>query len=174
MKNFIVSAVCLTLILMLTASVASAQTENLSEDKIFTNNKHELAIRLEDYVKDELGDNLYYEELAKMAPTDMEKSVILGFANDEKHHAEIFTDILQKITRKPYQAPQIEKPVMPNNYRDALLVRIRNESNDYKKYGNEYLAAKNFELKNAFLRASMDENIHAERLLYLLELLDKQ
>jgi len=58
---------------------------------------------------------------------------------------------------------------LDGDYREILMDRVLDESGDYRKYAEQYRNTGNKELQDAFIKASTDENVHALRLLYLLD-----
>ena len=129
-----------------------------------------LLLRLVEYIGDEYSDSYYYKELSEKAPTEMQKKMLLEFSEDEKKHAERFSKEVQKITGKPYIHPSIKIPKIPEDYKTALQARVVNEANDFRKYGHEYYAATVPSLKSAFYLAQIDENVHALKILDMLNM----
>ncbi|SHI09287.1 ferritin-like domain-containing protein [Sporanaerobacter acetigenes] len=127
-----------------------------------------LVKRLEEYIQDELQDSAYYKELAKLAPTDFSKEIILGFSQDEAMHAENFQRTYYMITGRYYMPGPIE-PIVISDYEDALKQRVLAETRDYKKYGEEYLMAPNKYLKDLFFNTRTVEAQHAMRISILFE-----
>lgn len=127
-----------------------------------------LILRLEEYIQDELQDSAYYRELAKLAPTDRAREIILGFSADEAGHAANFQQAYYSLTGRRYMPEPLE-PIVIKDYEDALKVRIIAETNDYKKYGEEYLMAPTRYLKDLFFMTRTVEAQHAMRIPILFE-----
>lgn len=126
------------------------------------------AEKLETYIRAELGDAALYRELAKIAPSEEDRKLLLEFSADEQSHAQEFQKIYTMLTRSVYN-PEVSTPVITKPYRDVLHERILDESGDFRKYGEQYIIpTMNSELTRAYYRARTDENVHALRLLYLL------
>ncbi|QUH20016.1 ferritin-like domain-containing protein [Alkaliphilus sp. B6464] len=128
----------------------------------------ELIPRLEEYIQDELQDSAYYKTLAKLAPTQRAKDLIMEFSADEAMHAENFQRAYFMITGR-YFMPQPLEPVVIEDYEEALKIRILAETKDYKKYGDEYLRAPNKYLKDLFFETRTVEAQHAMRIPILFE-----
>ena len=125
-----------------------------------------LAKRLEMYIKDETADSLLYRELSKIAPNDADKKLLIEFSEDEQVHAENFQKIYKTITGKMYE-PKIQKPEISGSFDHILKDRVLNESRDFRKYAQQYIATqRNETLRDAYFNAETDENVHALRLLY--------
>ena len=123
---------------------------------------------LKTYIAAEIQDSLLYTELAKIAPTLDDRTLLLEFAADEQAHADEFKHILRTITGQ-YFNPVPERIVINMPYRDILRDRVIDESGDFRKYGNEYIEVPHSSpLKRAYYRARTDENVHALRLLKML------
>lgn len=127
-----------------------------------------LITRLEEYIQDELQDSAYYRELAKLAPTELSKEIILGFSEGEKEHAETFQNVYITLTGRRY-IPKPLEPIEIKDYEDALKIRVIAETNDYKKYGDEYLMAPTKYLQDIFFSVRTVEAQHAIRISILFE-----
>lgn len=123
---------------------------------------------LAEYIQDEMQDSAYYQELAKLAPTDRAKSIILEFSQDESTHAKNFQEAYRILTGH-YYTPQPLQPIIITDYNDALKIRIIAETNDYKKYGDQYLRAPNKYFKDLFFTTRTVEAQHAMRITILFE-----
>jgi Rubrerythrin. len=123
---------------------------------------------LEEYIKDELTDSRYYELLAQKAPTQKAKDLLMEFSKDEKMHAQDFMNAYFMLTGRRYQPPKIEDPKVPDDFMEALQQRILAETNDYKKYGEQYLKAPTAYLRNLFFMTRTSEAQHAMRIPYLM------
>jgi len=124
--------------------------------------------KLQLYIKAELGDAALYRELAKIAPNEDDRQLLLEFAEDEQSHANEFQRIYRTMTGRSYN-PMIEPPVLQGTFNEILRERVIDESGDFRKYGQQYIQTdSNSVLKEAYYRARTDENVHALRLLYML------
>jgi len=120
------------------------------------------------YISAELSDAALYRELSKIAPSETARQLLMEFAEDEQAHAEEFKRIYRALAGRSYN-PSMQPVVLHGSYRDILRERVLDESGDFRKYGEQYLqTTQNNVLKNAYYRARTDENVHALRLLYLL------
>ena len=128
----------------------------------------ELIPRLEEYIQDELQDAAYYNALAELAPTQRAKDLIIEFGMDEAKHAENFQRTYYMLTGR-YYIPQPLQPIVIEDYEDALKMRVIAETNDYEKYGKEYLMAPNKYLQDLFFNTRTVEAKHAMRMSILFE-----
>lgn len=129
--------------------------------------KSELARDLQEYIHDEMSDSLYYQELARMAPTRMAQDILMGFSRDEKMHADNFMKAYYRLCGKTYRPEPVRPPVIPN-YEEALKQRILAETRDYQKYGEKYMAVCDPCLRKMFWDARTGEAQHAMRIPILL------
>lgn len=126
--------------------------------------------KLQTYINAEENDATLYKELAKIAPSETDRQLLIEFSEDEQFHADEFKRIYRAMTGRSYN-PIVQPIVLKNPYYDILRDRVLDESGDFRKYGEQYLlTTQNDTLKNAYYRAKMDENVHALRLLYLISL----
>lgn len=142
--------------------------DNYSNEYWSCNYYQQLIKDLAEYIQDELQDAYYYQELSKLAPTDRAKTIILEFSRDESNHAQNFQEAYRSITGM-YYTPSPLKPVVIEDYEDALKLRIIAETNDYKKYGDQYLKAPTKYLQDLFFTTRTVEAQHAMRIPILFE-----
>ena len=123
---------------------------------------------LGEYIQDETRDAQYYNILAEQAPTPFAREIILEFSRDEAQHAANFKEAYLCLTGKPYEEQPMAGPVVPE-YRQALKDRTIAETNDFIKYGKQYLMAPDPYLRNLFFITGRIEAVHAMRIPLLFE-----
>lgn len=129
-----------------------------------------MLMKLQEYITAELTDYEFYMELSKMAPSDEAKFILIGIAEDEKCHAEMFQKIYRQMTGCCC-CPKICPIVLQGKYEDILIDRVFDETADYKKYRCDLLTVSpNTAFWNACYKAGTDENCHANKLLCLVEM----
>ncbi|NMA80081.1 MAG: hypothetical protein GX967_05490 [Clostridiales bacterium] len=127
-----------------------------------------LAARLEEYIKSELSDSALYAELAKKAPSSNYRKILMEMAADDTSHANEFKRIYKSMTGRNYN-PIVKPPALKGSFNEILRSRIPSESDDYRKYCEEYITSKgNSVLKTTFYLAGIDDNVHALHLIYML------
>ncbi len=129
--------------------------------------KNELIYDLRDYIQDELKDSVYYEELARIAPTRRAQEILMEFSRDEKKHAESFMDAYCRLTGKKFH-PGPVRPSYICDYEQSLKDRIIEETNAYEEYGKKYQELCDPCLRRLFWDARTDEATHAMRIPILL------
>ena len=124
--------------------------------------------RLKEYITDENDSEIFYEELAKIAPNDNYRQLLMAMSNDEEDHAETFKQIYHHMTGKTFD-PEVSKPIFESSFDDILWMRVLDETSNYRKYGYQYFQTDpRSELSAAYYIAKTDENVHAMRLLYMI------
>jgi rubrerythrin len=126
------------------------------------------AQKLQMYINAELSDSALYKELAKIAPNDAYRQLLMEFSEDEQGHADEFKRIYRTLTGRSYH-PLVKPLVLTDSFEAILRDRVIDESGDYRKYGEQYIqTVGNDMLKDAYYRARTDENVHALRILSML------
>ncbi|WP_433618809.1 ferritin-like domain-containing protein [Paenibacillus cellulositrophicus] len=107
-----------------------------------------------------------YEGLARLAPTDDARKQILEIRQDEIKHLNVFSQIYTAMTGKQ-PTPQIVESC-PSDYRAGLNFAFKDEQDTVDFYQEIADKAINPQIKEAFKRASTDEQNHAVWFLYFL------
>lgn len=125
--------------------------------------------KIEAIIRNELSDAELYRKLAQIAPNETQKKLMLEIAADEQAHADEFKLIYRDLTGEIYR-PNIEPIDIDTSYEDILRDRVIVEADDFRRYMYEYQEYFTDEsLREAFYLAAIDENVHALKLLDLLE-----
>ncbi len=107
-----------------------------------------------------------YELLASQAPNDETKKRILEIRNDEIRHYETFWYLYISLTGKQ-PTPQIIHQC-PADYKSGVLASFIDEQEAVAFYHNIARSADNPVIRDAFTRASADEQNHAVWFLYFM------
>lgn len=107
-----------------------------------------------------------YEQLARMAKTQVEKEQILEIRQDEIRHFEAFSGIYRELTGRQPAAENIEK--CPDKYQEGLEFAFRDEQETVDFYQDIADKSQNPVIKENFRRAAYDEQNHAVWFLYFL------
>ncbi|WP_082339654.1 ferritin-like domain-containing protein [Lysinibacillus sp. FJAT-14222] len=108
-----------------------------------------------------------YEKLAKMAPTEDEKSRILEIQKDEKRHLEGFSKIYTNLTGRNPSYQIIED--CPDNYRAGIEFAFKDEQEAVDSYLDIVDKANDPIIKERFRRAAADEQNHAVWFLFFFQ-----
>lgn len=111
-----------------------------------------------------------YEQLSRMAKSQIEKDQIPEIRQDEIRHFEEFSRIYRELTGRQPVVENIEK--CPNQFKEGVEFAFRDEQETVDFYLDIADKAQNPVIKEAFRRAAADEQNHAVWFLYFL--LNKQ
>ncbi|MBM4763044.1 ferritin family protein [Bacillus sp. B15-48] len=100
-----------------------------------------------------------YERLAKMAPTQEERNIILEIQKDEKRHLEEFSRIFTNLTGRQPSYKIIEE--CPDNYQPGIEFAFKDEQEAVDFYLDISDNAQDMTIKDRFRRAAADEQNHA-------------
>lgn len=123
---------------------------------------------LESFIEAEMRDAELYTTLARQAPNENAREILTEIAEDEQGHSNEFKRIYRMLTGRRFTA-QVNPIQLTDTYENILRERIIDESGDYRKYGEQYIMTRqNIPLSDAYFKAMLDENVHALRIIYLL------
>lgn len=122
------------------------------------------------FIEDEERDAFLYKELSNRAPTSKIREILFSMSMDEQSHSERFKKIYKSITGRSF-SPIVIPPDLNDNFRDIIANQIIGETEGYIKYSEQYYKSNNKVLKDAYFTALTDENAHAHKLGYILEIL---
>ncbi len=126
-----------------------------------------LADKLLEFIAEETSASLYYQQLAALAPGSGEKELLRKLAKDEARHAAYLRTVYRQITGRPGRVLPASPPSI-DSYQGALRQRLFAESNDYLKYGDEFLTAPDMYLRCLFYKIGAAEAQHGMILTILL------
>ena len=107
-----------------------------------------------------------YERLADQAPNAVIKNRILEIRNDEIRHYGTFWHIYVSLTGKQ-PSPQMTRQC-PLDYKNGVLAAFIDEQETVDFYHEIARSSNNLVVKEAFTRASADEQNHAVWFLYFM------
>ncbi|GAB6100744.1 hypothetical protein JCM16358_26230 [Halanaerocella petrolearia] len=124
-------------------------------------------------IESALEDAAFYKALAEIAPDQFTREMFNEFAKDEREHAYQFRRAYERLTGDTYTSEyEYEVELAEDEYEEALVRSIREDTAEYKDYKNYYLMTNNPYLRDIFFNAMHDEMYHAVRELYLLQMMD--
>lgn len=113
-------------------------------------------------IADERNDELFYDYLISVAPTEQEKRVIESIRNDERKHRRMLRELYAQLTgRQP--APGLgeqEEFKRPNSYLEGIEQALMGELKAFEKYRGVYLALPDI-YKPVMFEIMTDEMKHA-------------
>lgn len=101
----------------------------------------QLVLRLiQESIADERHDELFYDYLLSVAPSDQDKQVITSIRDDERKHNRWFRQIYTELTgQRPPEMPEREAFQQPQSYLDGIEKALMGELKAFEKYRIIYL-----------------------------------
>lgn len=130
--------------------------------------------RIRMYIEDEERDAIIYKQLSNIAQSTKSREILFEISNDEQSHSDSFKKLYYSITGRSYK-PLVIPPELNGTFKDVILNQILEETDTSRKYEEQYYIAQNKTLKNIYLKAKIDEQVHTNKLIYILlyELIQK-
>lgn len=94
----------------------------------------EALVLIEDAVQGEKNDELFYNELIKLAPTEEEQNIIASIRDDEMKHNKMFKKIYKDFTGKNIESIEDQPFEKPTNYLDGITKALFGELKAVEKY----------------------------------------
>lgn len=129
--------------------------------------------QVKEYITDENEDEMFYDNLISLAPSDEQKKIIADIRDDERIHVKIFRKIFTQLTGVvlPMAMPNMKKTEYENmTYMDGLKKALFGELDAIKKYRETIAYMPNKELYDMFMYVLTDEIRHADKYNYLITL----
>ncbi|GED31121.1 MULTISPECIES: ferritin-like domain-containing protein [Brevibacillus] len=90
---------------------------------------------IQEAIAGERHDELFYDYLLSVAPTEQEKQVITGIRNDERKHNSYFRQIYTQLTgQRPRVSEEGETFQKPASYLDGIEQALMGELKAFEKY----------------------------------------
>lgn len=128
---------------------------------------------VKEYIADENEDEMFYDKLIKLAPSEEQKRIIADIRDDERIHGKIFRKIFTKLTGVvlPMPNPNMSKTEHENmSYMEGLKKALFGELNAVKKYRETMAYMPSKELYDMFMYVLTDEIRHSDKYNYLITL----
>ncbi|MCZ8523511.1 MULTISPECIES: ferritin-like domain-containing protein [Paenibacillus] len=114
-------------------------------------------------VQGERNDELFYDQLIKMAPDREQAEVIRSIRNNERGHNQMFRQIYQNLTGHVVTGISNEIPEHVNSYTDGLQKAFEGELSAVEKYRMIWFGLPNGIYKDTVLGIILDEQKHAQK-----------
>lgn len=123
---------------------------------------------IEEAVQGERADELLYDYLISIAPSQEEKDIIISIRDDERNHRKWYKDIYKYYTGQEIEATNGEEFVKPQSYIAGISKAIFGELGAMEKYRfiREGLPVRLF--RDTVFRIITDEMKHATKYNYIL------
>lgn len=121
-------------------------------------------------VGSEREDELFYDYLISVAPTQDEKDIIASIRNDERHHNQMFRSIYRDFTGQEVQTTDGEAFVKPDDYLDGIKTALFGELKAVEKYRKIRQCLPHGPYRDMLFEIITDELKHASKYNYLFAL----
>lgn len=123
---------------------------------------------IQEAVQDERADELRYDYLISVAPTQEEKDIITSIRDDERNHRKWFREIYEYYTGEEIESKNGEAFVRPASYLEGISKAVFGELGALEKYRfiREGLPSRLY--RDAVFRILTDEMKHATKYNYIL------
>ena len=120
-------------------------------------------------VGDEKEDEMFYEELINIAPTQKEKDIIASIRDDERKHNKILRDLYYKFTGTMLPSDtSMPSPTQSKTYKEQLEKALFGELDAVKKYRKIMGAMPDDESYTLLMSIMTDEIRHANKYNFLI------
>ncbi|PWW04772.1 rubrerythrin [Paenibacillus cellulosilyticus] len=119
-------------------------------------------------VQDERHDELFYEELIRLAPTQAQQEIITSIREDERGHNRMFRSMYKELTGQDIAPPANVPFQKPASYVDGLTQALFGELSAVEKYRAIWSGLPAGVYQNTVLGIILDEQKHATKYNYLL------
>lgn len=116
---------------------------------------------IENAVAGEREDELFYDYLISIAPTQEAKNIIQGIRDDERKHNRLFRKLYLELTGYEIPSVQEEEFVKPQSYCDGVKKALLGELSAVQKYRQILYALQNRVHINMLTEIITDELRHA-------------
>ncbi|TDF98089.1 ferritin family protein [Paenibacillus piri] len=137
---------------------------------IWSTNSQQTLELIKQSVQGERNDELFYDELIKLAPTSEQAAIITSIRNDERNHNRMFRDMYLEMTGQPISGVSNETFNKPRSYVQGLEQALMGELAAVEKYRRIWFGLPAGIYKDTVLGIILDELKHADKYNYLLHL----
>lgn len=121
-------------------------------------------------IEGEREDELFYDYLISVAPTQEEKDIIGSIRDDERKHNRMFRSIYQSLTGQTVPAQEAVDFVKPASYRDGIRKAFFGELAAVERYRDIRAGLPDRYYRDMLFEIITDEQKHAAKYNYILDL----
>ena len=125
---------------------------------------------IKEAVQGERNDELFYDELIKLAPNPQQAAIIASIRDDERGHNQMFRGIYREITGQEITGISNEQYQHINSYVTGLQRALEGELSAVEKYRKIWFGLPNGIYRDTVFGIILDEMKHATKYNYLLTL----
>ncbi|MNJ44205.1 hypothetical protein D3C77_392470 [compost metagenome] len=133
--------------------------------------KYQMALDLiRTSVQGERNDELFYDELIRLAPDEEQKNIIISIRDDERKHNKLFRHIYYSLTGQQITGVSNEQFIRPKTYLDGIRQALFGELAAVDKYKQIWLGLPEGEFRDTVMGILLDELKHSGKYNYLFTL----
>lgn len=121
-------------------------------------------------VQDERNDELFYDELIKLAPTPEQAAIITSIRNDERSHNAMFRSMYREMTGHDVHGVSDEQYQPVRTYSEGIQKALQGELSAVEKYRKIWFGLPYGIYKDTVNGIILDELKHASKYNYLFSL----
>ncbi|NIK75162.1 rubrerythrin [Paenibacillus castaneae] len=125
---------------------------------------------MKEAVQGERNDELFYDELIKLAPNQDQASIIASIRDDERSHNQMFRDMFKEITGQDITGVSNEQYQRVTSYVEGLQRALLGELSAVEKYRKIWFGLSPGIYRDTVLGIIFDELKHASKYNYLFTL----
>ncbi|WP_098742775.1 ferritin-like domain-containing protein [Paenibacillus sp. EZ-K15] len=130
----------------------------------------EALVLIEQAVSGEREDELFYDYLVSVAPTQEIKDIIISIRDDERKHNRMFRMIYEAFTGKTIQSPTEVQFQKPNSFIEGIEKALMGELRAVEKYRNIRAGMPNRYYRDMIFEIITDELKHASKYNFIMNL----
>lgn len=137
---------------------------------IYPQNRKEGLQLIKESVSGEREDELFYDYLISVAPTDEAKNIIMGIRDDERKHNKLLRMVYKQLTGKTLPPPEQPSFERPRSYCAGIKKAIKGEVGAVIRYRKILYSMQDRVYMNILIEIMTDEIRHASlyNLLYTM------
>ncbi|MFB4321275.1 ferritin-like domain-containing protein [Priestia sp. BR_2] len=125
---------------------------------------------IEQAVSGEREDELFYDYLISMAPTQQEKEIIISIRDDERKHNRMFRMIYEAFTGRAIQSPTEVQFQKPESFIEGVEKALMGELKAVERYRNIRAGLPNRYYRDMVFEILTDELKHASKYNFIMNL----
>ncbi|TXK73861.1 ferritin family protein [Paenibacillus sp. N3.4] len=125
---------------------------------------------MKEAVQGETNDELFYDELIKLAPNAEQASIITSIRDDERGHNHMFRGIFRELTGQEITGVSNEQYQRVDSYVNGLKKALQGELSAVEKYRKLWFSLPAGIYKDTVYGIILDELKHASKYNYLITL----
>lgn len=125
---------------------------------------------IKESVQGERNDELFYDELIKLAPTTEQSTIISSIRDDERSHNQMFRKIYQELTGHEIYGVSSEQYQQVGSYINGIQQALLGELSAVEKYRKIWFGLPTGIYRDTIFGIILDELKHASKYNYLFTL----